>query len=276
MPVNNRLKSLMLLMGVAVSLPLLSAAASLAGQPTVTAPDSLAAVRTEAPVIASDSLAAVKPEAPVIAADSLAVVRTEAPVIASDSLAAVRTEAPVSPKEVPVSVSKIEHEEHAESFFPQRARSLEESHFSWGAEFGTSIDVSGYDSSTFNVDALFGYKNKYLRLLGMGVGIHRSFGTGDNFVPVYAVVRTSFSSRPKLFFMSFKAGYSFNTISNSSTFGDVNASLGAGINLAVSRKFRTHIILGYEFRHFNQKHREKYSLEAEDISLATLSLGVNF
>lgn len=163
-----------------------------------------------------------------------------------------------------------------ESLFGDVSKSLIGSHFTWGAEIGSSIDVSGYDTSTFNVDAQLGYKSALFRILGIGAGIHRAFGTGDNFVPVYAVLRTSFSTTPRLFFMSVKAGYSFNTFSNSSTFGDINASLGAGINLAVSKKFKSHIILGYEFRHFNQKHRDKYSLEVKDISLATLSFGVNF
>lgn len=166
--------------------------------------------------------------------------------------------------------------EQRESLFPDKGKDLIGSHFTWGAEVGTSIDVSGYDTSTFNIDALLGYKSDYFRIAGVGAGIHRALGTGDNFIPVYVVLRTSFSYKPRLFFMSLKAGYSFNTISNSSTFGDVNAALGAGINLAISKRFKSHIILAYEFRHFNSKHREKYSLEAEDISLATLTFGVNF
>ncbi|MBD5310467.1 MAG: hypothetical protein HDS10_08635 [Bacteroides sp.] len=166
--------------------------------------------------------------------------------------------------------------EERESLFPERGKDLIGSHFTWGAEVGTSIDVSGYDTSTFNIDALLGYKSDYFRILGFGAGIHRALGTGDNFIPLYAVLRTSFSSQPRLFFMSLKTGYSFNTIKNSATFGDINASLGAGINLAISKRFKSHIILAYEFRHFNSKHREKYSLEAEDISLATLTFGVNF
>lgn len=171
---------------------------------------------------------------------------------------------------------KALHSQERESFFNEGEKGLTGSHFTWGAELGTSIDLSGYDTSTFNIDALLGYKNDYFKIIGIGAGIHRAVGTGDNFVPLYAVMRTSFSSKPRLFFMSLKAGYSFNTISNSSTFGDINAALGAGLNLAISKRFKSHIILAYEFRHFNQKHREKYSLEPEDISLATLTFGVNF
>lgn len=150
------------------------------------------------------------------------------------------------------------------------------SKFTWGAEFGTSIDMSGYDSSTFNIDAMVGYRNSYFRIIGAGVGIHRSLGSGDNYIPVYAVMRTSFSKQPKLFFMSLKVGYSFNTIGDAPMFGDTNASLGAGINLAIGESFKSYIILGYEFRHFNKRHRDSVSIDAEDVSLVTLSFGVNF
>ena len=173
-------------------------------------------------------------------------------------------------------VEEKEVKEERESLFPNASRNLATSHFTWGAEFGASIDLSGYNTSTFNVDALFGYKNNYFKILGAGVGIHRSFGNGDNFIPVYAVARTSFSRNPKLFFMSMKVGYSFNTIGDSPTFGDTNAQIGAGINLAMSRKFQSHIILAYEFRHFNKRHKYIFDDRVNDISLATISFGVNF
>lgn len=175
-----------------------------------------------------------------------------------------------------ISDSATEEKEERESLFPQATKDLGKSHFTWGAEFGASIDLSGYDTSTFNVDAVFGYKNNYLRIIGAGAGIHRSLGNGDNFIPVYAVVRTSFSRLPRLFFMSLKVGYSFNTMGDSPTFGDSNAQLGAGINLAIGKKFQSHIILAYEFRHFNKRHKYILNDKADNISLATLSFGVNF
>lgn len=174
------------------------------------------------------------------------------------------------------SVNVKSHTPERESIFPQKSLSLSESHFTWGGEFGASIDLSGYDTSTFDVDIVFGYKNSYLRLLGIGAGVHRAFGTGDNFVPVYAVLRTSFSKKQRPVFMSLKVGYSFNTMGDAPTFGDTNASLGCGFNLAISRKFKSHIILAYEFRHFNKRHKDVLNMHADNISLATLSFGVNF
>lgn len=152
----------------------------------------------------------------------------------------------------------------------------DKSHFAWGAEFGISVDMSGYDSSTFNVDAMAGYRNSYLHILGLGAGIHRSIGSGDNYVPLYAIVRTSFSKRPRLLFMNLKIGYSFNTIGDAPTFGDTNASIGAGITLASGKTYRSYIILGYEFRHFTKRNQAKVDIEADDVSLVSLSFGVNF
>ncbi len=170
---------------------------------------------------------------------------------------------------------KDDEPEKRESLFSSRD-DLSGSHFTWGGEVGASIDLSGYNTSTFNIDAILGYKNSYFRTLGAGLGIHRSLGSGDTYVPVYALLRTSFSKRPRLFFMSFKAGYSFNTIGDSPAFGDANAQIGAGINLAMSRRFQSHIILAYEFRHFDQRHKYILNDKTENVSFATLSFGVNF
>ena len=150
------------------------------------------------------------------------------------------------------------------------------SHFTWGAEFGTSIDMSGYDSSTFNIDAMVGYRNSYFNLLGFGAGVHRSMGLGDNYIPIYAIMRTDFSKTKKLIFMNLKVGYSFNTIGDAPTFGDVNCSLGAGINLATGKTYQSYLILGYEFRHYNKRNQSKADVKIDDVSLVSISFGVNF
>lgn len=164
------------------------------------------------------------------------------------------------------------------SIFSQETdnRSLFSKHFAWGIEAGTSIDVSGYDSSTLNLDALFGYRNDLFNLIALGIGIHHAMGSGDNYIPLYATLRTSFTKKPKIFFMSAKMGYSFNTIGDADTFGDINASLGGGINLARKKTFSSYLILAYEFRHFNKKHRELASIENPNISMMSLTLGFNF
>lgn len=164
-----------------------------------------------------------------------------------------------------------------ESLFPEKSRSLAKSHFTWGAEAGASIDLTGHDMSTFDVDVLFGYKNSYIRMVGLGAGIHRTVQRGDNFIPIYATIQTSFRKKPSLVFMSAKIGYSFNTISDSPTFGDFVSSIGVGVNLSLSRLANSYIILSAGSRYFNKRHIDMiHRLDQHYIYIAQLRFGVSF
>ena len=167
--------------------------------------------------------------------------------------------------------------ESHESLFPERGRNLANSHFTWGAEAGASIDLMGYDMSTIDLDVQLGYKNKAIRMAGIGVGVHRSVQMGDNFIPVYATIQTSFTSRPSLCFFSAKVGYSFNTIDDSPVFGDMMASLGCGVNLSRGKKASTYILLSGGYRYFSNRHiQEIERVDRHYIYIATLSFGVSF
>ncbi len=171
------------------------------------------------------------------------------------------------------SVSKPERE----SLFPKRSRSLAKSHFTWGAETGASLDLTGHDMSTFDVDVLFGYKNSFIRMAGFGAGIHRTVQNGDNFIPIYATLQTSFRKKPSLLFMSLKIGYSFNTINDSPTFGDFVSALGIGVNLSKSRLASSYIILSAGYRYFNERHLNMVDrLDQHYIYIAQLRFGVSF
>lgn len=163
-----------------------------------------------------------------------------------------------------------------DSLFPEKSLDLHTSHFTWGAEFGMSIDMTSHDMSSVDADIMLGYKNSALKILGFGAGIHRAIGTGDNFIPVYAVIRTSFRSRPSLLFLSLCMGYSFNTISDSKMMGDAMANIGLGVNLAMNRKFQSHIVLSAGYRHFRPRHREIINMDTDNVYLVKLSFGINF
>lgn len=143
-----------------------------------------------------------------------------------------------------------------------------------GLELGSSIDMSGYDLSTIDFDITTGFRNRAIQTLGIGTGLHRAIGSKNTFIPIYFLLRTSFTSRPTLCFLHFKAGYSFNTINDSKTFGGSNASLGLGFNLSDSRNFSSHVVIAYGFRHFNSK--EYNPLETDNVNLAQVSFGLNF
>ncbi len=183
---------------------------------------------------------------------------------------------PLKAADTPAPAPALETKEpkYMESLVPHAARDLSTTHYTWGFELGSSIDLGGNDMSSFDVSLVTGYKNAAIQLLGVGAGIRRSFGTQNTFIPLFGVIRTSFRSKPSIFFMHFEAGYSFNSIAKAHVKGDICGALGLGINLSTSRKFMSHIIISYGFQHFDVKHRDEAGLHTENVPLARLSFGI--
>lgn len=163
-----------------------------------------------------------------------------------------------------------------ESIFQSKPLSLAFSHFTWGAEAGASLDLTSHDMSTFDVDVLMGYKNSIIKLVGVGAGIHRSVHIGNNFIPVYAVFRSSFRSRPSLLFLNVQAGYSFNSFGDGKSVGDFMGALGVGINLQQTRTAKTYFVLSAAYQYFNSENQEKIGIDNSYIFFARLMFGVNF
>ena len=163
-----------------------------------------------------------------------------------------------------------------ESLFPDKSIDLGKSHFTWGAEFGSSIDMTAHNMSTFDLDVNFGYKNAVFKVVGVGVGFQRGIDSGNNFLPVYFVMRTSFRKKPSLCFLNLQAGYSFTTLKGSKTHGDIISALGCGINLTQSRHAKSYIIVSACSRFFDKNHRELTGLDMKAINYARLQIGINF
>lgn len=192
-------------------------------------------------------------------------------------VSAVETECSL-PRESKETISVVkDNEQVRESLLPESSRPLgSESHFTWGADLGASIDLGGDDLSTFDIDAVLGYKNSLIRIIGVGAGIYRSFGNGNNFIPVYAIFRTSFRKKPSPLFFNLKVGYSFNTVSDSPAKGGFNTSIGLGINLAMSKRFMSHIIISYGYFRIDKNQALQANLNATHINQAQIRFGVNF
>lgn len=162
------------------------------------------------------------------------------------------------------------------SIFPERVKPLFLSHFTWGADVGASIDLGGEGLSTADLDAYLGYKGKFMRTAAVGVGIHKAFGNQYTFIPVFALLRTSFRSQPSLCFFELKVGYSFNTLHNSGSSGGAYGSVGVGVNLAMSRSFQSHIVLSYGFFTLKNATQLAVPYSGDNISSACLRFGINF
>lgn len=157
-----------------------------------------------------------------------------------------------------------------------QARKLGFKHFTWGAETGASLDMTSHDLSTFDVDLVAGYKNSTVMLAGVGCGWHKSFQENNTFLPLYAIFRSSFTSRPSLLFMNIQAGYSFNNLSASGSFGDFTGAVGLGVNLMQTRSTKSYIILSAHYQHLNLTHRIQTEIDKRYLLFSRIVIGVNF
>lgn len=140
-------------------------------------------------------------------------------------------------------------------------------HFAWGADVATSVDMTGNDMSTFDINASFGYKNAAIHIAGIGASMHIAVNNNARLFPVYAIVRTCFTGRPSRCFMEAKAGYSFNTMPDHSSDNGPYGSIGLGINLAMGRSFHSFIIAAYDYS----------SLQgSKDIHAVRIGIGIGF
>lgn len=117
----------------------------------------------------------------------------------------------------------------------------------FGAEIGTNIDLSGTESTCFDIDVYAGYRKGMIQCAGVGVGIHPSFAHKRLFIPVYALFRCNFKPGKSLCFFDLKAGMSINELTPDVHNTGAYASGGIGFNLAASRQFSTYAIIGYSF-----------------------------
>ncbi len=116
-----------------------------------------------------------------------------------------------------------------------------------GLELGASIDMAGNDFSAFGVDLYGGYRSSLIKCFGAGIGYQRAFSYSRYHLPIYVIFRSGLSREKQLFFVDFRAGYSINHLQKNVNQGGFYGSAGVGINLAVSKRFGSHILLDYNF-----------------------------
>lgn len=161
--------------------------------------------------------------------------------------------------------------------FPNAKRpSLNTKRFVWGADVGSSVDLTGHNLTTFDVNINCGLRNSIFSILGIGLGVQRSIGNSTSFVPIYGIVRTSFRKKPSNFFFNLKAGYSFNTLSSSESKGGFLFSTGGGIILKRTKRLYSFIMLAYGFYHINDRTVDDVRLDIDHVDFAQIVFGITF
>lgn len=148
--------------------------------------------------------------------------------------------------------------------------------FAWGADIGSSIDMTGQDMTAIDIDANFGYKNGFIKFIGIGAGIKMMVSNSSRCYPVYGLFRSSFSTLPKECFMEVKAGISFNNLYTDIYQKNFVGGLGVGFVLASGRTFSSHITLGYEFMPMDGVKTDAMVSRLSDLHYATIKIGASF
>lgn len=149
-------------------------------------------------------------------------------------------------------------------------------HFIWGAEAGGSIDMTTNDMSTVNIDAFFGYTGKWIGVAGVGAGIHMMVSNSCRAFPVYAIFRTSFSSKPKLCFLELRGGCVVNNVDYDTTRARLYMNPGVGFNLARGRSFTSYITLSYEYNGLDTYMKDAVRHDIHGLSNAQVRIGISF
>jgi len=147
--------------------------------------------------------------------------------------------------------------------------------FSWGADAGASIDMTGNDLSTIDFSAAFGYKRGWINFLGVGAGVDFPVSSSPRAYTFFASFHTNFTNRPTLLFLSARCGLSVNYLPCDNRYTGSYAGIGLGINLARSDKFVSYIIFGCTFRQRDvtvAETGERFS----DLHYASVKLGISF
>ncbi|MCM1521221.1 MAG: hypothetical protein NC039_01050 [Muribaculaceae bacterium] len=147
--------------------------------------------------------------------------------------------------------------------------------FAWGVEVGPGIDMGGDDMSTLNIHAALGYRNSWLKIAGVGAGIDMMMSNSCRSYPIYAIARTSFSSKPKLIFADMRIGVSYNQATGIPDRTNFYIQPGVGIELARGHSFSSYLLLSYSYNAMTF-YGDKQDTLIKGLNRSTITIGVTF
>lgn len=148
--------------------------------------------------------------------------------------------------------------------------------FTWGAAAGASIDMTSNDMSTVDFELSFGMRRGWINFLGVGVEADIMVSNSCRSFPIFAELRTNFTNHPTLAFFDLKVGASLNYLERDFQQTGVYTFAGAGINLASSSRFSSHLIIGYTYRERRDIPGDGGSFYFPSLHYATVKIGVCF
>lgn len=149
-------------------------------------------------------------------------------------------------------------------------------HFAWGADFGSSIDLSGHDMSSIDFNADFGVSHGWLSLAGVGAGVNIMVSNSCRTYPIFAILRTSLSPGRRLAFLDVRGGVALNYLTDNLSKTSPYVSVGIGFNLAGGRTFQSYIVAAYTYNGRGDVETSEISRHYEPLHYAGVRLGIEF
>lgn len=149
-------------------------------------------------------------------------------------------------------------------------------HFTWGADIGTAVDMSGHNMSALGISAMFGMEWKWIRFLGLGAEADVMVSNSSRTFPISLIFRTDFSQRQRLLFIDLRGGVAPSYLEHDRQETVPYISGGLGITLATGRKFSSHLTLSYTYLGQKECYNGDYLRDCPGISFIQLRLGIAF
>ncbi|MDE5688275.1 MAG: hypothetical protein K2I18_06585 [Paramuribaculum sp.] len=148
--------------------------------------------------------------------------------------------------------------------------------FTWGADVGGAIAMTGNDMSIINFDAAFGYRRGIVDFIGVGAGINMMVSNSNRSFPVYALFRSNFVTRPTLCFFEGRIGCAFTNVADNQSQTSLYVSPGVGFNLARSKHFGSYIVLSYVYNGMKSYTDSETTYDINGLHSACVRLGISF
>lgn len=156
------------------------------------------------------------------------------------------------------------------------AQDEKKSHFAWGLDLASSIDMTGNAMTSIDISGYFGYKNDFFRIVGIGGEIDAMMSNSSRSIPVFAIIRTSFQKGRRLLFADFRGGISMNNVYDYNTQTGAYGSVGIGITLAQGKTFSSHMIVGYSYISRSDFDHDDGVYHCPDLHQAVVRIGISF
>lgn len=148
--------------------------------------------------------------------------------------------------------------------------------FSWGAEAGANVDLSGNDMSTIALNLSAGLRWRWIRFFGLGAEADITVSNSNRYFPIYAIFRTNFTNKPSRVFWEVRGGIALQYHENTTNTTGAFLYTGACMLLASGPSFSSYMSLGYTYVQRKSILVDEETLHQPNLSNASLRIGVVF